>query len=205
MTDQDIEALLAALLVNYHKNLLNGVTKSTLEAALEATRELNEKRLKAGLGKITFDDTKTTETALKQVEDYYTKLVKDGGSDVVENGKLVFKPWLSNLETDLKNELLLIAAMDTELVPSALDGLLDTGKRNADLAAEYEILHNEQEIKNTIWKENNVEKFVWHSRDDPSTCPECFERDGFVYRWNDLPDIPAHPKCRCELEIYEVI
>lgn len=205
MTEEDIETLLAALILTYQKNLLSGVTKSTLEAAMEATQALNKKRLEAGLEKITFKDAEITEKALKQAEDYYTKLVKDGGSEVVENEKAVFKPWLSDLKTNLKNELLLIAAIDTGLLAGALDSLQKEGERRAELAAEYETLHNAQKIKNDIWIENNVEKFVWHSRDDPATCPECFERDGHVYKWNDLPDLPAHPKCRCELEIHEVL
>ena len=202
--DQDIETLLAALILVYQKNLLSGVTKSTLEAAIEATKELNKKRLEAGLDKITFKDAEITEKALEQVEDYYTKLVKDGGSEVVENDKAVFKPWLSDLKTNLKNELLLIAAIDTGLLADALGSLQEEGELRADLAAEYETLHNAQKIKNDIWIENNVEKFVWRSLDDPATCPECFERDGHVYSKEDLPDLPAHPKCRCELEIYEI-
>ena len=205
MTDEDIETLLAALILTYQKNLLSGVTKSTLEAAMKATQELNKKRLEAGLEEITFKDAEITEMALKQVEDYYTQLVKDGGSEVVENEKAVFKPWLSDLKTNLKNELLLIAAIDTGVAANALNSLQEEGERRADLAAEYETLHNAQKIKNDIWIENNVETFVWRSRDDPSTCPECFERDGHVYKLDDLPDLPAHPKCRCELEINEVV
>ena len=202
--DQGLETLLAALILSYQQNLLSGVTKSTLEAAMKATQTLNKKRLEAGLEKITFEDAEITEKALKQVEDYYTQLVKDGGSEVVENEKAVFKPWLSDLKTNLKNELLLIAAIDTGVAANALNSLQEEGERRADLAAEYETLHNAQKIKNDIWIENNVETFVWRSRDDPATCPECFERDGHVYRWDDLPDLPAHPKCRCELEIHEI-
>lgn len=204
-SDQDLETLLTALLVAYQKNLLSGVTKATLEAALKATQKLNEKRLEAGLEKITFDDTQITEQALWQVENYYTKLMKDGGSYVVENEKAVFKPWLSDLKISLKEQLLLIESLAPELQDEALDEFELMGGERADLTAEYEILRNEYEITNDIWYAGGVTGWVWRSMDDPTTCPECFEKDGTVYGWDDLPELPAHPKCRCWLDIDKVI
>lgn len=199
MENKDLETLLAALILSYQQNLLSGITKATLEAALKATQTLNTKRLEAGLDKITFEGT---EKALKQVEEYYTRLVKDGGSYVVEDEKAVFKPWLNDLKATLKEQLLLIESLDTELQDDALNELELLGEERADLTAEYEILRNEHEITNNIWYAGGVELFVWRSLDDPTTCPECFERDGHVYTWDDLPELPAHPKCRCDLEIY---
>jgi SPP1 gp7 family putative phage head morphogenesis protein len=202
--NSELNKLLALLILAYQKNLLSGVTKATLEAALSATQSLNIKRLEAGLEDITINDKELAEKALKQVEAYYTQLVEKGGSEVVEDHKFVFKPWLNDLKNTLKEQLLLIEALDLELREDALNELGVLGDQRANLTAEYEILRNEYEITNDIWYAGGVGRVVWRSRDDPTTCPECMGGDGEVFRWDDLPDMPAHPKCRCELEIYEV-
>ncbi len=200
----ELDKLIVLLISAYQKNLLSGVTKATLEAALSAAQSLNTKRLEAGLEDIAINDKELAEKALKQVEVYYTKLVENGGSEVVEDHKLVFKPWLNDLKTDLKEQLLLIESLEPELQDEALEKLGILGDQRANLTAEYEILRNKHEITNDIWYAGGVGRVVWRSRDDPTTCPECMGRDGEVFRWDDLPDMPAHPKCRCELEIYEI-
>jgi SPP1 gp7 family putative phage head morphogenesis protein len=46
--------------------------------------------------------------------------------------------------------------------------------------------------------------FVWNATLDKRTCPTCSARDGKRYRSLELlPDIPAHPHCRCVLDFIE--
>lgn len=42
-----------------------------------------------------------------------------------------------------------------------------------------------------------VEGLIWNTLRDSSVCEVCAARHGRVYRLDDLPDMPAHPLCRC--------
>lgn len=42
-----------------------------------------------------------------------------------------------------------------------------------------------------------VEGLIWNTLRDANVCEVCAARHGRVYRLDDLPDMPAHPLCRC--------
>ena len=45
----------------------------------------------------------------------------------------------------------------------------------------------------------------WHSEDGENTCDECASRDGEIYESeDDIPEIPAHPNCRCTITEEEI-
>ena len=45
----------------------------------------------------------------------------------------------------------------------------------------------------------------WHSEDEDNTCDECASRDGEIYESeDDIPEIPAHPNCRCTITEEEI-
>lgn len=45
-----------------------------------------------------------------------------------------------------------------------------------------------------------VEYGRWVAEDDGKTCSVCRERNGTVYRLDELPIMPAHWHCRCQIE-----
>ena len=52
-------------------------------------------------------------------------------------------------------------------------------------------------VTHRIWR--------WHSEDEDNTCDECASRDGEVYEnEDDIPEIPAHPNCRCTITEEEI-
>ncbi len=48
------------------------------------------------------------------------------------------------------------------------------------------------------WKHRGEVDLVWWATLDGTTCMICASRDGVMYdKWTDVPQIPAHPICRC--------
>jgi SPP1 gp7 family putative phage head morphogenesis protein len=196
--DEDkIEELLLLLLLFYRSNLRKAVTKASMQTTVEAVKSLQKARKKAGLEEITIDTKMLAKEALVQSEEYYSQLVKKGGSYVVEDGKLVFKPWLQELEKDTREKLLVIKSLSPDEIRASLSELKKSGENRAKIASEYEILRNVDAIKKNIWKWNDVQKVVWCTVRDWRVCPECDERDGEVYDLDDCPVLPHHSFCRC--------
>ena len=55
--------------------------------------------------------------------------------------------------------------------------------------------HNQGRMKfyNTV----GVTKVEWMAVGDERMCPVCQELDGKIYPIDKVPNIPAHPHCRC--------
>ena len=45
-----------------------------------------------------------------------------------------------------------------------------------------------------------VEYVRWVAEIDDRTCKECWDRDGRIYRIDEVPMIPSHYHCRCRIE-----
>ena len=202
--NKKIDALVSALVDTYHSALQEGVTEATVNAAIEAVQDLNAERVKAGLKEIKVDNLETLSEALEQSEDYYTYLVEDGGSEVLdEEDELEFEPWLSDLQNELTEELELILdqadseGWDETQIQGYIQSFKERGHSKALLTAEYEILRNVETVKRSIWGKHGLKKVQRHARHDGSTCSQCAVLDGAEYDMADAPFLPAHHKCRC--------
>lgn len=50
------------------------------------------------------------------------------------------------------------------------------------------------------FRDADVEYVRWIIEDDDRTCSICRDRDGRIYRLDELPMMPAHWRCRCHIE-----
>jgi len=73
--------------------------------------------------------------------------------------------------------------------------------RLEDLAGDFTFRVYNNALKGNF-KEAGFTKFVWVAVEDDKICGKCLARSGKVYRSGQfMPNIPAHPHCRCLFDI----
>lgn len=82
--------------------------------------------------------------------------------------------------------------------PSAVEAAVKGVETDIERIAATEVFsgYNEAFVQETLDK-NPDATFEWCSVLDLRTCPNCESQDGKTFPANDLPTLPAHPRCRC--------
>lgn len=79
-------------------------------------------------------------------------------------------------------------------------GVIDVTTRNAEVLVRTTISHIANVARAATYAANNdiVRAVQWVATLDPTTCPQCGEKDGKTWPLGEPhPTPPAHPKCRC--------
>lgn len=78
-------------------------------------------------------------------------------------------------------------------------------KNRSNIIARTEILRVLNVGNINTMKRRDVKKVMWLAAHDERTCKICNKFDGKVYKTGEIPEIPAHPQCRCTVsEFVEV-
>lgn len=79
------------------------------------------------------------------------------------------------------------------------DGALQRGRRSLDQLVRDAIHAAASRVRELVHRINrrHIAEEAWTATLDTRTCAICFGRDGEVYRVDEGPEPPAHPRCRC--------
>ena len=110
-----------------------------------------------------------------------------------------------------KNKAQLIASMKSELtsgiiqgksiyqVANMMDARLQVGRSQTQRLVRTEYMHALNQGQIETYRSNGYAKLRWVATMDDKTSDICRKRNGKEYAVDNLPDIPAHPNCRCTL------
>lgn len=78
-----------------------------------------------------------------------------------------------------------------------INSVLDIPDWRAETIARTELSWAYNQANEKAYRDGGVTRVKWLAVVDSHTCPTCKGRNGEVYDLEDLPNIPAHPRCRC--------
>lgn len=127
--------------------------------------------------------------------------------------ELIKRPWHDANFSDRiwKNKLQLINSLKSELtngiiqgksiysVANDVDNRIDVGRSQTQRLVRTEYMHALNQGQIESYRSKGYNKLKWVATMDSKTSKECRKRNGKEYDIDDLPDIPAHPNCRCTL------
>lgn len=110
-----------------------------------------------------------------------------------------------------KNKLQLINSLKSELtngiiqgksiysVANDVDNRINVGRSQTQRLVRTEYMHALNQGQIESYRSKGYAKLKWVATMDSKTSEICRKRNGKEYDIDDLPDIPAHPNCRCTL------
>lgn len=127
--------------------------------------------------------------------------------------ELIKRPWHDANFSDRiwKNKAQLINSLKSELtngiiqgksiyeVANTIDGRLDVGRSQTQRLVRTEYMHALNQGQIESYRAKGYTKLKWVATMDDKTSEICRKRNGKEYDIDRLPDIPAHPNCRCTM------
>lgn len=127
--------------------------------------------------------------------------------------ELIKRPWHDANFSDRiwKNKAQLINSLKSELtngiiqgksiyeVANTIDGRLDVGRSQTQRLVRTEYMHALNQGQIESYRAKGYTKLKWIATMDDKTSKICRKRNGKEYDVDSLPDIPAHPNCRCTM------
>ena len=127
--------------------------------------------------------------------------------------ELIMRPWHDSNFSDRiwKNKAQLINSLKSELtngiiqgksiyeVANTIDGRLDVGRSQTQRLVRTEYMHALNQGQIESYRAKGYSKLKWIATMDDKTSKICRKRNGKEYDIDRLPDIPAHPNCRCTM------
>lgn len=127
--------------------------------------------------------------------------------------ELIKHPWHDANYSDRiwKNKAQLINALKSDLtngiiqgksiyeVANIIDGRIDVGRGQTQRLVRTEYMHALNQGQIESYKVKGYKKLRWVATMDSKTSKICRKRNGKEYGIDSLPDIPAHPNCRCTM------
>lgn len=127
--------------------------------------------------------------------------------------ELIMRPWHDANFSDRiwKNKAQLINSLKSELtngiiqgksiyeVANTIDGRLDVGRSQTQRLVRTEYMHALNQGQIESYRAKGYTKLKWIATMDDKTSKICRKRNGKEYDIDHLPDIPAHPNCRCTM------
>lgn len=127
--------------------------------------------------------------------------------------ELIKHPWHDANFSDRiwKNKAQLINALKSELtngiiqgksiyeVANTIDKRIDIGRSQTQRLVRTEYMHALNQGQIESYRQKGYKKLRWVATMDDKTSAICRKRNGKTFDIEDLPDIPAHPNCRCTL------
>ncbi|MGH1841263.1 minor capsid protein [Enterococcus gallinarum] len=176
-----------------------------------------EKQIEQSILELGAKEDDFTKSALRHA----TKLGSQTVSSVLQIGvlnksaidQMVKQPWAGGNYSDRiwKNKAQLIASMKSELtsgiiqgksiyqVANMMDARLQVGRSQIQRLVRTEYMHALNQGQIETYRSNGYTKLRWVATMDDKTSDICRKRNGKEYSIDNLPDIPAHPNCRCTL------
>lgn len=176
-----------------------------------------EKQIEQSILELGVKEDDFTKSALQHA----AKLGSQTVSSVLQTGvlnktaidQMVKQPWAGDNYSDRiwKNKAQLIASMKSELtsgiiqgksiyqVANMMDARLQVGRSQTQRLVRTEYMHALNQGQIETYRSNGYKKLRWIATMDDKTSDICRKRNGKEYAIDNLPDIPAHPNCRCTL------
>lgn len=174
-----------------------------------------EKQIEQSILELGAKEEDFTKLALQHATNLGSKTV----NNVLETGvlnkgainQLIKSPWAGSNYSDRiwKNKAQLIASMKSELtngivqgksiyeVANMMDDRLQVGRSQTQRLVRTEYMHALNMGQIESYKAKGYKKLRWVATMDNKTSEICRSRNGKEYDIDNLPDIPAHPNCRC--------
>lgn len=174
-----------------------------------------EKQIEESIIQLGVREEDFTTNVLKYATDLGTKVVNNVLDAPILNKRAIDNvikyPWHGANYSDRiwNNKAELIASMKSELtngiiqgksiyqVASAMEERLNVGKNKTQRLVRTEYMHALNQGQIESYKAAGYTKLRWSATMDSRTSEMCRERNGKEYPIDQLPDIPAHPNCRC--------
>ena len=176
-----------------------------------------EKQIEQSILELGTKENDFTKQALQHAANLGSRTV----SNVLQTGvlnktaidQMVKQPWAGDNYSDRiwKNKAQLIASMKSELtrgiiqgksiyqVANMMDARLQVGRSQTQRLVRTEYMHALNQGQIETYRSNGYAKLRWVATMDDKTSDICRKRNGKEYAVDNLPDIPAHPNCRCTL------
>lgn len=104
------------------------------------------------------------------------------------------------IHMDLDNALL--NQWDGKKLNKKLDERFRRAENRASVIARTEMQFAYNSFIINEARKDGFTHLMWVTQSDEFVCAECGPRHGKIYRIDELPDIPAHPSCRC---VYRIV
>lgn len=95
----------------------------------------------------------------------------------------------------------MVRGMNPRVIARELRPAVSDGCKSAAYAAERiartEMARAQNQAQLDSFEANGIDKVIWVS--EPGACDICKPRDDQSYKREEVPDLPAHPNCRCAL------
>ena len=114
---------------------------------------------------------------------------------------------MSSVRDELKNGIRLdldhakLNNWETEKLKKKLDERFRHAEYRASVIAQTEMQYAYNSFIVMEARKDGFTKLRWVTQEDEFVCKECGPRHGKVYDIDALPDMPAHPSCRCAFTI----
>jgi SPP1 gp7 family putative phage head morphogenesis protein len=193
LTDTQKEMIIAAILL-YESSRIDDLLKGASKEYISGIKEASSKLKVDVLSKEYKNEvTKYLKTYKAQLEEGYTiiqgKKVNWLEKRTLQERKAIF----DIISAGLKNE------HSTDVVTPALQEYFNMQKKEAHLIADNELKTIKNRARDSLYKKNNINKFIWLLGDNP--CDICVPLGGQVFTWETMPyEQPVHLQCNCDLE-----
>lgn len=174
-----------------------------------------EKQIEQSIIQLGVREEDFTTSVLKHATSLGTKVVNNVLESPMLNKRaidnIIKYPWHGANYSDRiwNNKAELIASMKNELTNGIIQGKsiyqvanmmeerLNVGKSKTQRLVRTEYMHALNQGQIESYKAAGYTKLRWSATMDSRTSKMCRERNGKEYLIDQLPDIPAHPNCRC--------
>jgi len=195
-----ILAYIAKLTASRAARILHTAVKE-LPVIKDAQEEAGKKPVKVPIGEI-------KAWSKQEVEEYKNTLIEHGGTYIVNNDVLEFKPWMSALKSDLiedAREVIRqgkIYGYQPEKLRSELKKAMGEAYNNRLYVASYcESRRGEDLTKRALYADTKINYVVWHTKKDSKVRPAHRAREGKIFLLDECPSL-GEPGCRCFIYPY---
>ncbi len=146
--------------------------------------------------------------AKKEVKAYKKGLELDGGTEVVDDDILTFKPWMKDLKSDLLDDVRKVMKQSkaegyqpSQLRSELIKAMGSRYNNRLYVTAYCESRRGEDKTKRALYKDTSINYVVWHTQKDIRVRTTHRLREGRIYLVDDCPSL-GEPGCRCWIYPY---
>ena len=206
---------------------IESVLKEMKKATTDLARPMTRDALRLGIERGVFELRDSGVMGLKDVSDWQAMV--DGAFDAIDGRALdalarynikllgtVSDRLLEDIKINLQAGILsgrdigqIALDIGDVIKPSEKDKFRFAGKKvfktaqnRVEVIARTEVMRAYNQGRIHLYRDIKVEKVVWYTALDERVCRVCGPLNGMEYIRDQIPAIPAHPRCRCTISVY---
>jgi len=203
-----INDVINAFILAYIAKLSASRAARILHTAVKELPVINKVQQEAGQDPVKVPIGDVRAWSKQEVEEYRKTLIEYGGTYIVNNDVLEFKPWMNSLKADLiedAREVIRqgkIYGYQPEKLRSELKKAMGDAYNNRLYVASYcESRRGEDLTKRALYADTNINYVKWHTKKDSKVRPAHQAREGKIYLLEECPSL-GDPGCRCFIYPY---